>query len=187
MDLTQSIDRIRNYYSQANADAKRNPWFLAWLALVVVFLLVNLGFIITSVFTMPGLVTKDYYEQGRQYERNALKLMAKRNRLQWTAQLETPTSPVIGQTAPYRFSAVDARGVPIMDAEATLLAYRPADANADFTTRLTQIAPGLYQTDLSLPLPGIWELHVTVQHDDDVFTLSRRISVAKNRSGNGSP
>jgi len=184
MDLAQSLSRIRNHYSQSSPEARRNPWFLAWLGLVAVFLLVNLGFIITSVTTMPGLVTKDYYEQGRQYERNALKLMAARNKLQWEAKLEAPAAPVVGQPERFRFSAVDVRGVPIMDADAQLLAYRPSDAAADFSTTLTQIAPGLYQADISLPLPGVWELHVNVRHNDDVFTLSRRISATKNVSNN---
>lgn len=179
MDLTQSFNKIRNHYSQHSAEAKRNPWFLAWMGLVAVFLLVNLGFIITSVFTMPGLVTENYYEQGRQYERNALKLMAARNKLQWQAKLETPTNMATHENGIYRFSAVDARGIPIMDAEATLLAYRPADATADFTTPLNQIAPGLYQAELNLPLPGLWELHVRVRQNEDLFEMSRRVSVAK--------
>ena len=179
MDLAHSFHKLRNHYSQHSAEARRNPWFLAWLGLVAVFLLVNLGFIITSITTMPGLVTENYYEQGRQYERNALKLMAARNKLQWQAKLETPPAPLMLRPATYRFSAVDARGVPIMDADAQLLAYRPSDAAADFTTPLSQIAPGLYQANIALPLPGVWELHVRVQHKDDLFEMSRRVNVAK--------
>jgi nitrogen fixation protein FixH len=182
MALTHAFNKIRNQYSQHSAEARRNPWFLAWLGLVAVFLLVNIGFIITSVFTMPGLVAEDYYEQGRQYERNALKLMAARNKLQWQAKLEIPATLTSQENGVYRFSAVDARGIPIIDADAQLLAYRPADAAADFTTPLNQIAPGLYQAELSLPLPGLWELHVRVRQNEDVFEMSRRISVSKSVS-----
>ena len=48
--------------SQSNNRAFRNPWVIAWIALVVIVLAVNIAMITLAVTTNPGLVDKDYYE-----------------------------------------------------------------------------------------------------------------------------
>ncbi len=165
--------------SQSNKEAMRNPWFLSLLGIVVVFLVVNATFIVFAVSTNPGLVSDDYYEQGREYEKNATTLLAARNNLHWTSKLEIPKIIYTNTPANYRFSAVDSRGVSIMDADVKFILYRPSDANVDFVQAVEQIAPGLYQTKLRFPLQGIWDLNLKVISGDDVFQQTRRVSVQR--------
>jgi nitrogen fixation protein FixH len=179
MNMSKAIANLRQKYSQSNPQAMRNPWVIGWISVVVVFLSVNILFFIVAWVSSPGLVVQDYYEQGRQYEHNALKLMAAHNNLQWETRLEIPETIVQNSPDEYRFSAVDARGLPIRDANASLLAYRPADANADFVTALQEIAPGLYQAGIGFPLPGAWDLQIKVQRGEDTFEMSHRVSVLK--------
>ena len=177
MDISHTISSLRSRYSQSNSAALRNPWVLGWIAMVCVFLAVNALFVVLAVASNPGLVVEDYYEQGQQYEKHALKLLAARNALKWETNLEVPRSVRVAQADVYRFSAVDARGLPIRDAQVKLLAYRPSDAAADFVSQLEQIGPGLYQARISFPLPGAWDLNVKVRHGDDDYETSHRIAV----------
>ena len=171
------IHGLSSKYSQSSKVGKRNPWVIGWFGLVAVFLGVNAVFIVFAVTSNPGLVVADYYEQGRQYEKNAIKLLATANQLQWESKLEVPTTITINRSDMYRFSATDSRGLPVTDADVQVVAYRPSDANADFTTTLQPIAPGLYQAALSFPLPGVWDLNVKVQHGEDRLELVQRLSV----------
>jgi len=175
--LNNYISNLNKKYSQSNTEGKRNPWVIGWFAVVAVFLSVNAIFIVLAVVSSPGLVIEDYYEQGRQYEKNAIKRLVAHNRLQWESKLEIPEAVTLNTPDTYRFSAVDSRGLPVRDADVQVVAYRPSDADADFTTTLQPIAPGLYQASLSFPLPGVWDLNVKVQRGDDRLELVQRLSV----------
>jgi len=181
MTLTHKLSRFINYiarnYSQSSTQGKRNPWVIGWFAIVVLFLGVNALFIVLAVVSNPGLVVEDYYEQGRQYENNAIKRLAMHNNLQWESKLEIPEIITLNTADRFRLSAVDARGLPIRDADIKIIAYRPSNAGADFTTALHAIAPGLYEASLSFPLPGVWDLNVKVQHGEDRLELVQRLSV----------
>ena len=98
-------------------------------------------FIVFAITSNPGLVTEDYYEQGRLYEKNAIKRLVEQNRLRWESKLELPETVLLNTPGTYRFSAVDSRGLPIRDADVQIVAYRPSDASADFTTALQAVAP----------------------------------------------
>ena len=174
--MRQRIMDISNY-SQSNKDAMRNPWFLAFLGIIAVFLIVNFIFIGFAISTNPGLVTDDYYEQGREYEKNVVTRLTARNSLNWETKMEIPKQIVTNKLATYRFSAVDSRGISIMDADVKFILYRPSDASADFVKPVEQLAPGLYQTKLSFPLPGIWDINLKVIHGDDVYHQTHRVSV----------
>lgn len=179
MLLTQSIRKFRNRYSQDNPQAMRNPWVLGWISIVIIFITVNIAFFITAMLTSPGLVVEDYYEQGRQYEKNALKLMIASTKLQWNMKMEVPETIAVGLEGVYRFSATDKIGLPIRAESVELIAYRPSDSNADIVTTLQEIAPGLFQAALKIPLPGIWDLKVNIKTHDDEIQISKRINAVK--------
>jgi len=163
--------------SQASKRAFRNPWVLGWLALITVVLSVNVVFITLAVTTNPGLVSKDYYERGRDHERHYLDRKNERTKLGWTTSLEVPDSIQLGATQTYRFTVVDREGQPLKGAKVVLNAFRPSDANADFSEVLTETAPGRYEGAVTFPMKGIWDLLVHVERDSKGFDIPRRISV----------
>ena len=171
------INQLGKKYSQSSSEGKRNPWVIAWFGIIGVFLSANAIFVIFAFTSNPGLVTEDYYEQGRLYETNAIKRLATQNRLQWQSKLEIPDAILLNTPDIYRFSAVDSRGLPVRNAEITIVAYRPSDASADFNTPMIYIAPGLYQGSLSFPLPGIWDLNVKIKQGEDQMEMVQRVSV----------
>ena len=167
-------------FSQDNKEALRNPWVIGWIAAIVFVLGVNIAFIITAMLTNPGLVDEDYYEKGRNHEQNFQKKLEARNRLGWQLKLQIPERPVLGREARYYFNAVDRAGLPLTGATATLSAYRPSDANADFSVPMVETSPGVYQAEVAFPLKGAWELTARLQRDEDSLALVRRISVLAN-------
>jgi len=170
-------NNIGKKFSQSNSQGKRNPWVIAWFGVIGIFLSVNAVFIAFAITSNPGLVTEDYYEQGRLYEKNAIKRFVEQNRLRWESKLEIPESVNLNTPGTYRFSAVDSRGLPILDADVRIVAYRPSDATADFSTTLEPVAPGLYQASLSFPLPGVWDLNVKIRRGEDQMEMVQRLSV----------
>lgn len=181
MTTTDKLQEFRNNigkkFSQSNPQGKRNPWVIGWFGIIGIFLSVNAIFIVFAITSNPGLVTEDYYEQGRLYEKNAIKRFAEQNRLRWESKLEVPDAISLNTPGTYRFSAVDSRGLPIRNADVKIIAYRPSDATADFTTTLKSIGPGLYQASLSFPLPGVWDLNIKIQRGEDKMEMVQRLSV----------
>lgn len=177
MAIAQTIVDFKKRISQDSSEALFNPWFLSLLAVIAVFLIVNVVFVIFAVTSNPGLVADDYYEQGREYEKNVVTRLTARNNLKWETKFEMPQKIYTNSPARYQFSAVDARGVSIMDADVSFVLYRPSDAGADFSQVLDQVGAGLYQTSLAFPLPGIWDLNIKVKHGEDVYHHTYRINV----------
>lgn len=167
-----------NNISQSNPKAWRNPWVIGWLALVAIVLGVNAVMISLAVVTNPGLVTEDYYEKGRDFERNAVQQMAARNALGWQISLDLPQKPQAGQDADYRFIVTDMSGVPVESLKVRLQGYRPSDANADFYTDMEPKGNGIYQAKLNFPLKGLWELNINVEHGEQSYDMvNRRLHV----------
>ena len=163
--------------SQHSKQALRNPWVLGWLGFVLIVLAVNVSLILLSRASNPGLVDKNYYDRGRDFERNVLKQNSARALLGWETRLDTPEHIVMTQAAVLHFVVADNRGLPLSDADITLTAYRPADAAADFLMPMLPVAAGRYQADIVFPLKGTWDLIVKVKRGEDEYELTRRISV----------
>jgi nitrogen fixation protein FixH len=163
--------------SQDNKHAMRNPWVLGWLGLLITVLLVNVAFIVTAFKTNPGLVEEGYYEKGRDVEQNFQKKMEARDRLGWDIRLQSPSQVIVGESGNYSVNIVDNVGRPVPDAEVTLQAYRPSDASADIETTMELLSSGVYQSRISLPLKGIWDLKVKVMQGEDELEIARRINV----------
>lgn len=175
--VTSTTDMMDNRISQASKRALRNPWVLGWLALVAVVLGVNVFMISMAFVTNPGLVSKSYYEQGREFERTIQTRNATRASLGWDLKLEGGGELRVGQTGPFRLVALEKSGAPLKGADVVVHAYRPSDANADFSLPLAEKAPGEYLGDIQFPLKGAWDLVVEVRRGDDLYQVPRRIAI----------
>ena len=175
--MTETVQKLKPGISQSNKQAFRNPWVLGWLAAIILVLLVNAGFIITAVMTNPGLVDKDYYEKGRDFEQEFSTLKETRHRLGWKMHLEAVQAPHTNQTARYTLSAADRTGIPVAADQVIIRAYRPSDASSDFTTEMQEVTPGIYTAELTFPLKGLWDLTAILHKGDDQLKVTRRINV----------
>jgi len=172
-ELSMKKDSI----SQDNPKALKNPWVLGWLALLLVVLIVNIGFISLAFITNPGLVDKNYYENAQDYEENLVKYRNARAALGWSYQADFPSNPVMNKREMYRLSAVDKVGMPLTAATIKVNGYRPSDASADFETSLSEVGAGIYEGYVTYPLKGIWDITVSITRGEDRFDFTRRASI----------
>lgn len=176
--MSSSVEAVvERGISQANKSAWRNPWVLGWIALVSVVFAVN-AFMITMAFTTsPGLVEKDYYEQGRDYERTLQTRMAERAALAWKLSLNTPDAITEGRPAALNLGVLDKAGAPLANAQVKVHVYRPSDANADFYLPLAEKSSGQYVGDVTFPLKGIWDLIIDVKQGTNSYQMTQRVLV----------
>ena len=166
------------FISQSNKQAMRNPWVLGWIGLVTVVLLVNVAMISMAVVTNSGLVEEDYYEKGRDHEKNFLKKQAARHALGWNFKLDVPEDLILDQAHTIRFNVVDKWGLAVEDLDIKVQAYRPSDADADFKLTLQSFAPGQYQAQAVFSLKGVWELKLKASQAGESYDLiEQRVSV----------
>lgn len=163
--------------SQDSKRAWSNPWVLGWVGSLALVILVNAIFIVTAFRTNPGLVDANYYERGRDHERNFQKKRETANRLGWDMRLDASNPPEVDVPVRYSLNLVDSIGMPVDDVEVSLVAYRPSDASADFSLPMTRSSAGLYGAELEFPLKGVWDLTATVRKGDDELTTTRRFRV----------
>jgi len=171
------ITMNKDSYSQDNPKALKNPWVLGWLALVIIVLAVNIGFISLAFITNPGLVDKNYYENAEDYEQNLVKYRTARASLGWNYQADFPGNPIINQKSLYRLTVVDKAGLPLTDAKINIMAYRPSDASADFEVSLSEVDAGIYEGEITYPLKGIWEITTNIEREADLYNFTRRASI----------
>ena len=133
--------------------AWRSPWVIAWFGLLFVFVIANGIMIYLAAEKSPGLVVKDFYERGQDYEQNMLKRLARDPG--WNMKILAPAYIDVGIPVLFRFSVTDKTGDPITPDAVTLHAYRPSDADEDFSLPMKRVAPGKYQVEASFPLLGV--------------------------------
>ncbi len=155
--------------------AWRNPWVIGWIALVLVVLLANLIMIYLAVSTSPGLVVDDYYERGRNYEKTIMARRAKSAEL--SLHVDVPPIVRVNRPAVYRFTGAYNNGSPLRADAVTLFAYRPSDAGADFSVPMVVETEGRYRAEATFPLPGIWDIIVSLRLGEDEHNVPQRIEV----------
>jgi nitrogen fixation protein FixH len=155
----------------------KNPWVIGWISAVLVVLGANITMVTLAIATNPGLIRDDYYERGRDVERTIQTRLA--DGPQWTIQIDTPRDIRAEQAGRVRFAAVDKVGQPVRPDSVTYFAYRPSDAQRDFSQPMAQVGPGLYEAEVTFPLGGVWDTVVSVQDDGAQHSFAERISVAQ--------
>ncbi len=156
----------------------RSPWVIAWVGMLVVFVLVSGYRVYLAILTNPGLVDENYYERGQDFERNRLKKMARDPG--WKMRLEEPKMVDIGKPARYRFRVTDKTGIPVVPDSVTFYVYRPSDAKMDFSVVMQQVGAGEYEADITFPLLGLWDILVSVKNGEDEYNHPHWVSAGVN-------
>lgn len=147
------------------------PWFFV-LFFIVVFA-VNGALVYFAAESWTGLETRQSYIKGLDYNRT-LEQVEKQNALHWTTDLAVR---VEGRDAHLDLSLADARGLAIAGARATARFVRPTHEGYDFEIPLEDRGRGHYVAVAHAPLPGQWEVRVSVAHPSGDYRLTRRVVV----------
>ncbi len=148
------------------------PW--AFGAFFLVVLIANGTMIYIGMTTWTGLVSENYYEEGRNYNRNIAAAEAQAA-LGWRLDLEARL--VSGFDGELAVDLRDREGAPITDAAITARFVRPTSEGNDFAVDLVATGDGGYRAAFTLPLVGLWDVHLEVVRGDDRFVETRRVTL----------
>ncbi|HCS13230.1 MAG TPA: hypothetical protein DIW28_05520 [Zetaproteobacteria bacterium] len=162
---------------QVKQDLK-NPWLRTILGTVAVVVAVNIVFITYAFISPPNLVVKDYYEQGKNYFHDK-DIRQQAEASAWRLQLLLPGDMQANTPATCRLYVMDHQGQPVNSGAVRISAYRPNDANYDFSVDLQKVDTGTFAAPLSFPLPGNWDLIARIEADGQRFDTAQRIFVGK--------
>lgn len=156
--------------------AWKNPFVIGWVVILVIVVTVNFFMVSMAIVTNPGLVVKDYYEQGK----NMDSILAGQKRMEemgWQLQVDMPTL-IEAEEQKITMQVLDANGRPFNVDTATLYYYRPSDRSLDGKIEMLETSKtGQYQQTFSLPLKGKWDLIMEVHKGEDRFNIGRPIMV----------
>ncbi len=154
-----------------------NPWVLGMIGFLIVFVMANVYMIYLSSSGGPGLVVDNYYERGEHYEKNMLKRIAQDPG--WSMSLASPEPITVAKKQIVNITVQDNEGKPVNRDEVVFRVYRPSDKSKDFSLPMQRIDDGLYEVAVSFPLPGVWDLLVSLPNKDYEVNLPQRINVNK--------
>lgn len=156
--------------------AWKNPIIIFWFVILATVLLVNFFMVGMAYTTNPGLVIEDFYERGK----NQAEIIAKRKeaeKLGWQLNVDMPDL-VENQPAQFKLNLLDKDNQAFDVDSAVLYYYRPSDKKLDGSVELaSQEEVGVYQSEITLPLKGKWDLMVEVIKGDDKYNIGRSIMV----------
>lgn len=154
----------------------KNPFVIAWMAILGTVLAVNFFMVSMAIVTNPGLVIDDYYEQGKRMD----VILAEQKRMEqigWKLNVDMPVLSE-GKKEKITLQVLDKDNQPVNVDNAILYYYRPSDKNLDGKQPL-QLAGkvGAYEAEFSLPVKGKWDLIMEVEQGDIRFNMGRSIMV----------
>jgi nitrogen fixation protein FixH/xanthosine utilization system XapX-like protein len=120
---------------------------------------------VTTAF--PGTTSHNFQEKEAQYNAYLAQLEKQKQR-GWQVKRGFLSTPHAEEPVVFQVQVLDKTGNPITDANLRGKFQRPSDKRQDFEIQLREVAPGLYQEQISMPLPGRWYLVLHVRKGDDL-------------------
>lgn len=131
---------------------------------------------VTSFF--PGTVSHDFQKKESLYN-DYLRQLEAQERRGWQLSKGWVQEPQAGEPATFRVVVTDREGEPVEGAEVRVDFLRPSDKRRDARYRLEQTDAGVYEHDIALPLPGIWNVVIEVVKGDDLHQNRGMTSLAE--------
>jgi len=149
-----------------------------WIPLVLVALLgllvtVQACFAYLAISTDPGVAVPNAYERGLAHNA-VLHEAAKEAKLGWRVTLENRGGTEHGGTLVV--VAVDAATRRLDDLAVTGLVQRPLQGGLDERLAFHNVGNGVYLATYDLPLPGLWQLDLLLEHGTAREQRSMRFS-----------
>lgn len=148
--------------------AQSRPWtgrtlLFALLAFFGVMVIANGIFVYFATESWTGLTTEDAYREGLSY--NETLARAERQRaLGWQSTLALVA--LDGNRARLSLLVRDSEGQAVASNAITALFRRPTQEGHDFEVVLAPTGDGAYAAEFALPLPGQWDVRVSITRAD---------------------
>lgn len=129
---------------------------------------------ISSAF--PGVVPNDFQKKEALY--NAYLEQVERQQARgWAVRKGWLDEARAGHPSLFQVMVADRDGRPVAGAEVAGAFLRPSDTRLDQRFVLAEVAPGRYQGEFSLPVPGVWELALEIRRGEELHQVRGTTSV----------
>ncbi len=159
--------------SDSALDSRRSLWIpWALVGIFVVFLIADSVMVYLASRTWTGLETQNAYEKGLAYNETIAAAEAQAA-LGWRVDIEAGLADEGEAWVEVRLE--DRGGRPIAAQQVSARLVRPTSEGHDREAILTALGGGRYRGKIELPLPGVWDLDVRIEHAGDIYHASRRV------------
>lgn len=124
----------------------------------------------------PGTVPYDYQKKEALYN-VYLKQVEVQQERGWQVRKGWREQPVVGRQQQFLVEVLDRNGQPVGDATITGQFIRPSNSEHDFDFQMKADAPGFYIAEVAMPLPGIWDLVLKINSNNELHELRASTSV----------
>jgi len=162
--------------TMTNRRARSAGWYIPWLfvAFFGVVIAVNGVMVYVATSTYTGLQTEDHFIKGIRYNQDLAGARAQNER-GWKVDLGfEATDPRKGIVA---ITLNDKHGNLLKDATVNVTFIRPTSQGSDQRMVLPYLGEGRYGQAVELPLSGVWDMRVTVDHAAGDYQDQKRIWV----------
>ena len=118
----------------------------------------------------PGTVSHDFQEKEALYNAYLRQVEAQEAR-GWQVRKGWQHKPKVGESAVFIVAVSDRDGAPVSGATVSGRFLRTSNSRDDFAFAMDEAAPGEYRVQLTMPLPGLWELVLQVRRGDDLHEV----------------
>ncbi|MQX38022.1 FixH family protein [Roseospira navarrensis] len=164
--------------SDSGRGTRQRGWWIPYTFVLgfMVVLGANMTMLYFATSTFSGLSTRQAYVEGLAYNDKVAQEEAQEALgWTWTADLVGVDRDGDVRRATLRLDGRDAENRPLSGASVTAEIRRPAEQGMDQTVSFVPVGEGGYETAVTLPKPGQWDMLFTVQRGDDTFVMRRRL------------
>jgi nitrogen fixation protein FixH len=127
----------------------------------------------------PGVMYNNYHKKEAKYNQylHQLDLLKQRGwqvRKGWLQQ-----TPIANEPGIFQLVIEDASGTAITDIVAGGRFMRASDSRHDIVFSMQEKTPGVYQSELRLPDPGLWHVNINFTHAGESFELHASTNILK--------
>lgn len=140
-----------------------------FFAFFAVIFAINFFYIYLSQKTWRGVVTKDSYQKGLNYN-DIIKQVKNQKKLGW--KIDATYIPFAGRGS-FKVKLLDKDSTPIKDAAIYVTFKRPAQEGLDFL-QVLPFQDGSYKADIFFPVKGQWDAEINITKGEDTFVEVKR-------------
>lgn len=134
-----------------------------------------------TVSMFPGVVAHDFHKKEALYNQYLQQVERQRQR-GWQIHKGWVGKPVVGEPALFRVVAQTREGEPLTGATVAGRFLRTSTSQLDVDFDLGETAPGVYESTVTLPAAGRWNLALQVRQGDEWHEISANTTVGDSRN-----
>ncbi len=133
----------------------------------------------------PGVISHNYHQKEELYN-DYLHQVERQRQRGWRVQKGWLTDPAAKQPTVFRVAVQTPDGQPLTGAAVAGQFLRSSSSKLDVGFNLTERAPGVYEAEVQLPLPGAWNLVLQIRKGEDLHEIRANTTIGQSIDGSGS-